>query len=285
MNNGNRFYQNLKPFLECKDFTVSGETYQVKYNTKFDMLVTSPVPFDLETYYESENYISHTDSKKSLFDKVYQFVKKQSLQKKLALISSFNSEEKNVLDVGAGTGDFLKICKNNNWKVFGAEPNLSARKLAAEKGVILQEDISFYKNKKFDVITLWHVLEHVRDLSDFIKQLKLLLKPKGRLVIAVPNFKSYDAKHYKQFWAAFDVPRHLFHFSQDSIKKLFSEVDMKVEEIKPMKYDAYYVSLLSEKYKSGKSNPIKSFWVGFRSNQSAKRTSEYSSLIYTIKNK
>jgi len=282
--NENRFYQDLKPFLSCKDFTVSGEEYDVVLNEKYNMLVTQPVPFDLGSYYESENYISHTDSKKSLFDKVYQFVKKQSLQKKLTLINSFKTEQKTILDVGAGTGDFLNICKNNNWEVFGTEPNSSARNLAKEKGVALEKDLSFYQNKKFDVITLWHVLEHVRDLSNFIKQLKQLLKPNGRLVIAVPNFKSYDAKHYKQFWAAFDVPRHLFHFSQEAIQKLFLEVNMKVEKTLPMKYDSYYVSLLSEKYKSGKSNPLKSFWIGFKSNQKAKRSSEYSSLIYVIKN-
>lgn len=284
MKNENRFYQDLKPFLSCKDFTVSGEEYDVVLNEKYNMLVTQPVPFDLGSYYESENYISHTDSKKSLFDKVYQFVKKQSLQKKLTLINSFKTEQKTILDVGAGTGDFLNICKNNNWEVFGTEPNSSARNLAKEKGVALEKDLSFYQNKKFDVITLWHVLEHVRDLSNFIKQLKQLLKPNGRLVIAVPNFKSYDAKHYKQFWAAFDVPRHLFHFSQEAIQKLFLEVNMKVEKTLPMKYDSYYVSLLSEKYKSGKSNPLKSFWIGFKSNQKAKRSSEYSSLIYVIKN-
>jgi len=282
--NENRFYQDLKPFLSCKDFTVSGEEYDVVLNEKYNMLVTQPVPFDLGSYYESENYISHTDSKKSLFDKVYQFVKKQYLQKKLTLINSFKTEQKTILDVGAGTGDFLNICKNNNWEVFGTEPNSSARNLAKEKGVALEKDLSFYQNKKFDVITLWHVLEHVRDLSNFIKQLKQLLKPNGRLVIAVPNFKSYDAKHYKQFWAAFDVPRHLFHFSQEAIQKLFLEVNMKVEKTLPMKYDSYYVSLLSEKYKSGKSNPLKSFWIGFKSNQKAKRSSEYSSLIYVIKN-
>ena len=284
MKNENRFYQDLKPFLSCKDFTVSGEEYDVVLNEKYNMLVTQPVPFDLGSYYESENYISHTDSKKSLFDKVYQFVKKQYLQKKLTLINSFKTEQKTILDVGAGTGDFLNICKNNNWEVFGTEPNSSARNLAKEKGVALEKDLSFYQNKKFDVITLWHVLEHVRDLSNFIKQLKQLLKPNGRLVIAVPNFKSYDAKHYKQFWAAFDVPRHLFHFSQEAIQKLFLEVNMKVEKTLPMKYDSYYVSLLSEKYKSGKSNPLKSFWIGFKSNQKAKRSSEYSSLIYVIKN-
>ena len=138
--------------------------------------------------------------------------------------------------------------------------------------------------KKFDVITLWHVLEHVENLKNTIKFLKGLLLPGGRIVVAVPNYKSYDAEFYKEYWAAYDVPRHLWHFSQKAIRKLFLEAEMVVEETLPMKFDSYYVSLLSEKYKTGKSNPIKAFYRGFLSNRSAKSTTEYSSLIYVIKN-
>ncbi|MGY8909506.1 MAG: class I SAM-dependent methyltransferase [Flavobacteriales bacterium] len=283
MNKKIDFYKNLEPFLECKDYTVSGEVYQVKKNTKFDMLITVPVPKNLGDYYKSEDYISHTDSKKSLLDKVYQSVKNITLKRKLKLINSFGTSTKNILDVGAGTGDFLKVCKDNSWNVFGTEPDLDARNIAAKKEIILHEDLSKIKNSKFDVITLWHVLEHVENLQEYISELENLLSENGRLIIAVPNYKSYDAKYYKQHWAAFDVPRHLWHFSQTSIAKLFSEVDMIVEKILPMKFDAYYVSLLSEKYKSGKMNPVKSFQKGFTSNLKAKDTNEYSSLIYVLK--
>ncbi|WP_339881122.1 class I SAM-dependent methyltransferase [Polaribacter vadi] len=283
MNKKIDFYKNLEPFLECKDYTVSGEVYQVKKNTEFDMLVTVPVPKNLGDYYKSEDYISHTDSKKSLLDKVYQSVKNITLKRKLKLINSFGTSTKNILDVGAGTGDFLKVCKDNSWNVFGTEPDVDARNIAAKKEIILHEDLSKIKNSKFDVITLWHVLEHVENLQEYISELENLLSEKGRLIIAVPNYKSYDAKYYKQHWAAFDVPRHLWHFSQTSISKLFSEVDMIVEKILPMKFDAYYVSLLSEKYKSGKMNPVKSFQKGFTSNLKAKDTNEYSSLIYVLK--
>ena len=283
MNKKTDFYKNLEPFLECKDYTVSGELYHVKKNTEFDMLVTVPVPKNLGDYYKSENYISHTDSKKSVLDKVYQSVKNITLKRKLKLINSFGTSTKNILDVGAGTGDFLKVCKDNSWNVFGTEPDLDARNIAAKKEIILHEDLSKIKNSKFDVITLWHVLEHVENLQKYISELENLLSEKGRLIIAVPNYKSYDAKYYKQHWAAFDVPRHLWHFSQTSIAKLFSEVDMIVEKTLPMKFDSYYVSLLSEKYKSGKMNPVKSFQRGFTSNLKAKGTNEYSSLIYVLK--
>lgn len=284
------FYQNLQPFLDCKDYTVSGEVYQVMINKEFDMLVTKPIPDNLGDYYKSEEYISHTDSNKSLFDKVYQFVKNITLKRKLHLINkcllhqnSITRPEKNILDIGAGTGDFLKVCKNDSWNVFGIEPDIGARNIASKKGINLQENLSKLENKKFEIITLWHVLEHVENLEEYISTLNNLLSKNGRLIIAVPNFKSYDANYYKQFWAAFDVPRHLWHFSQTSISKLFSKENMIVEKTLPMKFDAYYVSLLSEKYKSGKMNPIKSFYKGFVSNLNAKDTQEYSSLIYVLK--
>ncbi len=285
MNNKIDFYKDLQPFLDCKDFTVSGETYQVKKNEEFEMLVTVPVPKNLGDYYKSEDYISHTDSKKSLFDKVYQSVKNITLKRKLKLINSFNTSSKNILDVGAGTGDFLKVCATNSWNVFGSEPDLGARNIAFKKGITLEEDLSKFNNHQFDVITLWHVLEHVENLEEYISTLQKLLTKNGKLIIAVPNYKSYDAKHYQQFWAAFDVPRHLWHFSQTSISKLFAKENMIVEKTLPMKFDAYYVSLLSEKYKSGAMKPISTFFKGLKSNLIAKSTNEYSSLIYVLKKK
>jgi 2-polyprenyl-3-methyl-5-hydroxy-6-metoxy-1,4-benzoquinol methylase len=284
MDNQKELYTNLTTLLNCKDNTVSGEHFEVMAHKEYEMLVTSPVPKNLEKYYKSKTYISHTDSKKTFFDKIYQAVKNHTLKQKLLLLNSFKSGSKSVLDFGAGTGDFLKICKNNNWQVLGIEPSAEARENAVKKGIYLKENLLDITNQKFDVITLWHVLEHVENLKNTIKVLKSLLQPEGRIVVAVPNYKSYDAEFYKEHWAAYDVPRHLWHFSQKAIHKLFLEVEMIVEETLPMKFDSYYVSLLSEKYKTGKSNPAKAFYRGFLSNISAKSTSEYSSLIYVIKN-
>lgn len=284
MDNQKELYTNLTTLLNCKDNTVSGEHFEVMAHKEYEMLVTSPVPKNLEKYYKSESYISHTDSKKTFFDKIYQAVKNHTLKQKLLLLNSFKSSSKSVLDFGAGTGDFLKICKNNNWQVLGIEPSAEARENAAKKGIHLKENLLDITNQKFDVITLWHVLEHVGNLKSTIKVLKSLLQPEGRIVVAVPNYKSYDATFYKEHWAAYDVPRHLWHFSQKAIRKLFLEAEMIVEETLPMKFDSYYVSLLSEKNKTGKSNPIKAFYRGFLSNRSAKSTTEYSSLIYVIKN-
>ena len=284
------FYSNLEPYLKCKDYTVSGENYELMFNKDYEMLVTIPVPENLSSYYKSEDYISHTDSKKTVIDKIYQTVKNITLKRKLRLINeyllhqnSISRPEKNILDIGAGTGDFLKVCKVNLWNVFGIEPDMEARNIAAKKGVLLYKDVSHFTDKKFEIITLWHVLEHVENLEEYISTLEKLLSKNGTLIIAVPNYKSYDAKYYSKFWAAFDVPRHLWHFSETSISKLFAPVNLTVEKTLPMRFDEYYISLLSEKYKYGRMKPISALFRGFVSNIKAIKSKQYSSLIYVLK--
>ena len=276
-------------FLRVKDHSVSGEEFQLLYNPELDLLETSPQPKGekLSQYYKSEDYISHTDTKRNLFEKAYHLVRTIALKRKLRLINSFNNDSKTLLDIGCGTGDFLQVALNNGWKITGIEPDTNARQIANEKtnnAVLEVEGLNKLDPHSFDVITLWHVLEHLPNLEEHISVFKKLLKPKGTLIIAVPNYKSYDANYYKSFWAAYDVPRHLWHFSQNSIKRLFGKSDFRLEEVRPMTLDAYYVSLLSEKYKSGFMNPIKAFWIGLRSNLKAKQSGEYSSLIYVLKN-
>ena len=279
--------QSLVPFLTCKDYTVSRETFSIYMDQESQLLVTTPRPDDeaLSNYYESDDYISHSDSKHTLIDKVYQIVRNYAIKKKVKLINSFQSSNQNLLDIGTGTGDFILACKKSGWCVNGVEPNKKANTLASGKTFIkISKDVSELRNEQFDVITMWHVLEHVPDLKSYISILKKLLKPNGTLVVAVPNHKSYDAHFYKEFWAAYDVPRHLWHFSRSSIDKLFQFEKMKVVKTLPMKFDSYYVSLLSEKYKTGKSNFLKAIFIGLRSNFKAISSSEYSSLIYIIKN-
>ncbi|MCK0191678.1 class I SAM-dependent methyltransferase [Arenibacter sp. F20364] len=273
----------MKLYLETKDFTLTGESFKLLHDPVLDMLVTTPQPEYLARYYESENYISHTDAKSSLLDKIYQTVKVYNLKRKLALINAYSDTGKKLLDVGAGTGDFLSVAEKQGWEVFGVEPNELAKRKASEKGIELYSDLNLLPQQKYDVITLWHVLEHVPDLDRQISKLVGLLSEKGTLVVAVPNFKSYDAYHYKKFWAAFDVPRHLWHFSRNSIQNIFAEHGMKLVKTKPMIFDAFYVSLLSEKYKRGKQKFAKAFWIGLKSNLRALRSKEYSSLIYVLK--
>lgn len=278
---------NKKHFLTVKDHSVSKEIFELYYDETLDMLITSPQPNenDLGKYYESEDYISHTDNKRSLFEKAYHIVKNIALKNKLNLINSENPQKGRILDIGAGTGDFLLTAKENGWDTVGVEPSDRAKSIAIKKGISFVGKISELENNSFDVITMWHVLEHVPNLELQIQELKRLLKPTGTLIVAVPNFKSFDANHYKTFWAAYDVPIHFWHFSKKAIQSLFEKVDMRLEKILPMKFDSFYVSLLSEKYKTGKMNYLSAFFIGLKSNWKAKRTLEYSSHIYVLKNK
>lgn len=295
----------LKPYLKCIDHTVSKKEFSILIDESSELLVTSPRPTNesLGAYYKSENYISHTDSQQSLFDKIYHVVKRYSIAKKVKLIDGFfdhNPSKKTILDVGCGTGDFLLACQKRDYNIFGVEPNEKAKTLAENKlRISVNESNSKTKfesknifafieeldvTQKFDCITLWHVLEHVPNLTEYISSLKKFLKPNGTLLIAVPNHKSFDATYYGKFWAAFDLPRHLWHFSKKSISLLFEKENMKVTRTIPMKFDSFYVSLLSEKYQTKKSNPFKAFYIGLKSNIKAKKTKEYSSHIYIIKN-
>lgn len=278
---------NKKHFLTVKDHSVSKEIFDLYYDEELDMLITSPQPElqNLGKYYESEDYISHTDNKRSLFEKAYHFVKNIALQNKLNLINGEQPKKGKLLDIGAGTGDFLLKAKNNGWETIGVEPSERAKNTAKQKGISFVEEISSLENNSLDVITMWHVLEHVPDLELQIQELKRLLKPTGTLIVAVPNYKSFDAEHYQTFWAAYDVPIHFWHFSKKSIQVLFERVDMKLEKVLPMKFDSFYVSLLSEKYKTGKMNFIKAFFIGLKSNWRASKTKEFSSHIYVLKNK
>ena len=270
--------------LTVKDYLVSNEEFILEFDAEKEMLLTNPQPeaSKLSQYYESEQYISHTDNKKGLVPFLYHVVKRRSLKNKLGLIKSLKKDAKSILDIGAGTGDFLSFIQSESKSVTGIEPNPKARELAKNKGFFLEEDIKNVKGKLFDVITMWHVLEHIPNLEETIIDLESLLKPNGVLIVAVPNFYSFDAAYYKSFWAAFDVPRHLWHFSKVSMNKLFTD-KFSLLKISPMVFDSFYVSILSEKNKTGKINFLKAFFVGLISNLYALSTMEYSSLIYCYK--
>ncbi len=275
----------MKSYLKTKDYTVSNEEFELLLKEDLDMLVTQPLPENLNVYYQSESYISHTDANKSLVDKMYQTVKKVSLARKVKLMNAYADDKKTVMDFGAGTGDFLQAAAARGWQVHGVEPNWGARRKASEKGVNLVPEITELQKKKYQIITLWHVLEHLPDLENQIEALTAHLEENGTMFIAVPNFRSFDAQHYGTFWAAYDVPRHLWHFSRTSIQKLFARVGMEVVKIHPMYFDSFYVSLLSEKYKTGKQRYLSAFFNGLLSNVKAWSSNEYSSLMYVLQRK
>lgn len=275
-----------EPYNKIKDYSVTGEEFDLLMDEKLQLLKTHPQPNneELQKYYQSEDYISHTDAKRSWFEKMYHLVKQKAVRDKVSLIEYYNGSKGIVLDIGSGTGDFLAEAKKQNWKTVGMEPSDKAKSIAKQKGVCLVESYEELEDHHFDVITMWHVLEHVPDLDFQINELKRLLKPDGTIIIAVPNYKSFDALFYGKYWAAYDVPRHLWHFSKSAIQQLFAQKNLKLIEVKPMWFDSFYVSLLSEKYKTGKMNVFSAFWIGLQSNLKGKKSKEFSSHIYIIKN-
>ncbi len=273
-------FYSMEHFLNTNDYLVSGKEFALMYDKDKDLLKTSPCPKDLTPYYSSEDYISHTDSRKGLLSNLYQLVKRISTYRKLRLINRYAGREKSLLDIGAGTGELLVEAIKSGYEIAGVEPNEEARNRARVKGVELIDQLKV--DRKFQIITLWHVLEHLPDLNVEVRKIKDLLMDEGTLFVAVPNYRSYDARHYNQFWAGYDVPRHIWHFSQNAIKKLFSHHGMEVVETRPMYFDAYYISLLSEKYKNGSNRYLKAFYNGFLSNWKARNSGEYSSLLYII---
>jgi len=270
--------------LEVVDHFKSGEKFMLRPHPSYGYLMTVPAPSiaNLPSYYDSEEYISHTDSKKGLLSSVYQFAKKIALKRKSKLIDSLTAKKGSLLDVGAGTGDFLNHMQLDGWQVHGVEPNALARGLAKSKGLSLFETLDELPNQGYDVISLWHVLEHIPDLETSLAKIQSKLNKDGVLLIAVPNYRSADANYYGPFWAAYDVPRHLWHFDQTSMKHLM-ESRFNLEGVKPMTMDSFYVSLLSEKYKGSSLGIFRAAYRGWLSNRKAKRTGEYSSLIYIFR--
>ena len=271
--------------ISTKDFLVTGETFQLQESENVrGLLLTIPRPKEqeLSRYYESDEYISHTDNKRGFLSRIYQLVKKWSLKRKVSLIQKQTGAVGTLLDIGAGTGDFVRAAKRHGWKVEGVEPNGRAVELAKSKGIDLKDSLNSFKDQNFDVVTLWHVLEHIPDLDETILLLSKLVKKEGSLIIAVPNYKSYDARFYGNYWAAYDVPRHLWHFSKNSIEELFAG-NFKLEKIKPMIFDSFYVSLLSEKYKTGNKFSVRAVIIGLLSNIKGFYSNEYSSHIYCFR--
>ncbi|MEO8174978.1 MAG: class I SAM-dependent methyltransferase [Sediminibacterium sp.] len=279
------------PALSAKDHTVSGEVFEIWHCDDCSVRFTQRVPdaSSIGPYYQSANYVSHSDTQKGLINQLYHKVRNHTLSSKRKLIERVTGKTTgHLLDVGAGTGAFSHIMKHAGWNVTALEPDDIARKNAKDKyGLELQSPENLFSQpaSQFDAITMWHVLEHVHDLHPYLEQFEKILKPGGKLIIAVPNYTSYDAKVYKENWAAYDVPRHLYHFSPKSISILMEMHGLKVDEIKPMWFDSFYVSMLSEQNKDGKGNIAKAFIAGLVSNVKALNDKQKcSSVIYIIKN-
>lgn len=275
---------NSENTFKVKDHFLTQKEFYLNKNSEFGYLETHPIPENLSEFYKSENYISHTDSRKSLFEKVYQKLKLYNIRYKFSKLDHKENGKK-LLDIGCGTGDFIQFAQKKGLKVFGIEPNQKAIEIAKNK--IGREGEFFDElsdtDETFDSITLWHVLEHIPDLNRTLIEIKSKLKSEGELIIAVPNYKSFDAKFYQSFWAAYDVPRHLWHFSPEDFDRLMNHHGMKIVNKYPLLLDSFYVSLLSEKYKGNRWGIFRAMLIGTISNFLGFWNGNYSSIIYKIK--
>ncbi len=278
-------------YLNVEDYTVTKKEFTIQQCNSCYFLFTNPRPDvnEIGAYYQSQDYISHHDEAKDVMSKIYTSVRNYTISQKIKLINQLNPNQGNLLDIGCGTGNFLQATKEAGWKISGTEPDPEARNLAATRvGETIYETINApeFLHTSYDIITMWHVLEHVHLLNETIDWLSDHLAPNGKIIIAVPNPQSPDAAKYRKFWAAFDVPRHLYHFTKDSMALLTKKHNFKIDTIHPMWFDSFYVSMLSTKYKEGKTNLFDSVKTGITSNIKGNsrdpKSLNTSSLIYVI---
>jgi len=280
---------NLPAKLLVPDRSVSQETFTIVQCAGCGFQFTNPRPdaAHIGKYYESDAYVSHNSAAQGLVNRVYKVARYFTVRRKVALITKLNGGRPGrLLDYGCGTGHFLARAKQAGWQVTGLEPNPRARQDATSRvGQPIEEPaaLASLPPASFDAITLWHVLEHVHALQDTLRQLITLLKPSGQLLIAVPNPDSLDAQHYRQDWAAYDVPRHLYHFVPATMRRLLASYGLRVVQTVPLVLDAYYVSMLSEQLRAPEwaGGPLAVLKAGYKSNQYAvQHEGQYSSLLY-----
>ncbi len=278
--------------LTAQDHTVSRETFEIWECNGCTARFTMDVPpaEAIGKYYQSTEYISHSNTKKGIINTMYHWVRNFTLVSKRRLVRKFTDRHTGVLlDIGAGTGAFSNVMQKGGWHVTAMEPDETARQNARSQYQLelkLPGELYDQPAGHFDAITLWHVLEHVHDLHGYFDTFHRILKDQGTLFIAVPNYTSHDADIYREYWAAYDVPRHLYHFSPQSIDILAEQHGMQVVAYKRMWFDSFYVSMLSEQYRNGYNNIITAFWNGCLSNWEAfKDAARCSSVIYVIRKK
>ncbi len=281
---------NFSPFIESNDFSTSHEDYNICKCTDCSFAFTQDIPNqeNIGSYYKSENYVSHSNTKKGMMFKIYHLVRNYMLKSKQKTVEN-NTGIKNgkILDIGTGTGFFSNQMQKAGWDVSAIEQDKDAREFAKREfnlDVLPPSDFYNLNEKSFDVVSMWHVLEHVHDLDGYLKTIHKILSENGHFVAAVPNYKSYDAKHYKKYWAAYDLPIHLWHFSPSSIKLLVEKYGFKLVAKKGMPFDSFYVSMLSETYKGSSLGFVRGAFHGFISwIKSLSNTDNYSSVIYIFK--
>lgn len=267
---------------QVQDHMVTGARFDLVWDPKIRAYYTHPIPTDLAPYYDHPEYISHNDQASGLLAGVYRIIRKFNIRLKLHWVKTAKPPGKHLLDYGSGIGDFLSAARQRSWNAKGIEVSGLARTTAENKGLRIYKNQEEASNATYDVITLWHVLEHLSDPIEMCGWFIKHLSSRGLLFVAVPNHCSWDAKFYQEFWAAYDVPRHLWHFSRESIATIFND-DFEIIQTHPMWFDSIYVSLLSERYKKNQGSVLRGIFVGIWSNLIALFSREPSSVVYVLK--
>jgi len=272
--------------LQLKDYFLSKEDFEIYRCQQCGLLYTWPRPADdvIGNYYKSEDYLSHNESKKGLIPFIYNQVKRVNVANKFK-IATQGVEGLRLLDFGCGVGDFLHFAQQKGYDISGADVSADARQFSTAKlgkKIMRPDEVFALPDASFDIITMWHVLEHISNLKRQVSELNRLLANGGRLIVALPNYQSYDAQYYKDKWAAYDVPRHLNHFNQATLEKIFSSTPLRLVSVKPLKWDAYYISMMSEGYAGSGNAFLNGILTGFKSNHAARKSGQYSSLVYVF---
>ena len=282
----------LKQLMTCTDFSASHEQFELHTCEACGFVFTQDAPTGqaLDAYYETPDYISHSDTRRGLINKAYHAVRSYMLGNKARLVIRESHRPKGrLLDIGTGTGYFANAMLQRGWQVEAVERNAAARQFARQRfGIEVQPETALdaYAPGSFDVVTLWHVMEHLQALDATWEQARRLLGERGVLIVAAPNCASYDARRYGPYWAAYDVPRHLWHFAPATIQPLASRHGFAMAARYPMPFDAFYISMLSEKYRGSRHPFAKGLCAGALAWLHAAGAKEQSSsMIYVFRKK
>lgn len=246
--------RHIEEAFVCVDRYASGETFHVCRCTGCGFRFTGDAPVEAEIgrYYESPDYISHTDTERGLMNTVYHWVRSYMLRRKAELVERLGGRTcGRLLDIGSGTGYFADAMTRRHWRADTIEKSAAARGIARQKFGLdtwTEDAYATIADGTYDVITLWHVMEHIERINDLWSGLHRWLKDDGLLLVAVPNCGSYDAQYYKEDWAAYDVPRHLWHFTPDTMERFAGKWGFRLTAVRPMPFDAFYVSMLTEQH-------------------------------------
>ena len=272
--------------IKAKDHLLSKEEFTVLFDHNQGIGQTQiPTNFDANAFYPNENYASHQDQKKGLIGVAYNIIQHLMLRYKFSIIKQY-SQGNSILDIGGGTGTFASFFKKKGFDVTLTEPNNRARIQASHKGLLtFPTPTDLPPQSAYSTLTLWHVFEHLPAPQKALQNYHKLLKNKGLLLLALPNYDSFDATYYQEYWAALDVPRHLWHYTPKGITSLVSEKGFRFQKSYPLWFDAFYIAYLSEQYRKSKFPLLRGFFIGLFSNLSALFTGQYSSLIYIFRKK